>query len=173
MHRPSPFFPPTASVRCPSIPSPLPPAPCPLPQPVTFPATRPFCAIYQPRPARSLVPPRSRCIAAVLQFQPHFCASLSRPANTINRATLSGTGAYRCALFFQATQAFSQESTRATLVSRKKKNRDLCRNSVPPLFPSKPLPVFRFKLLAKPAPTRCSWNGFSIAIGIVLAAEIA
>lgn len=31
MHRPSPFFPPTASVRCPSNPSPLPPASCPLP----------------------------------------------------------------------------------------------------------------------------------------------
>lgn len=63
-----------------------------------------------------LVPPSfaRRWTAAVLQFQPHFCASLSRQANTIKRATLSGTDAYRCALFFQATQAFSQESTCAT-----------------------------------------------------------
>ena len=52
---------------------------------------------------RNCSPLASRLVAAVLQFQPHFCASLSRRANTIKRATLSGTGAYRRALFFQAT----------------------------------------------------------------------
>ena len=95
------------------VPSSSPPGPlCSLPR-------DPFCAIYQP--ALALLPPRA---AAVLQFQPHFCASLSRRANSDKagprererereRDFIRYRRAYRRALFFQATHRHFRKNPRA------------------------------------------------------------
>lgn len=101
--------------------------------PVTFPATRPFRAIYQPRPARSLNS-LHRCSFAISTSFLRIAIAPGKHDKAY--ATLSGTGAYLRALFFQATQAFSQESTRTTPTSREKN-----KSSVAIRYPCSPLCV--------------------------------
>lgn len=138
--------------------------------PVTFPATRPFRAIYQPRPARRTAAPlalplplplplsRRPSLAALhlprthtVPYRCSFAISTSflriaiAPGKHDKRATLSGTGAYRSALFFQATQPFSQESTRSR-ATRARKIQALSQSRAPVGCSSPRFPCFRREL---------------------------
>lgn len=98
----------------PSSPVPHPPTPfCPNDLSTSSLSLSLSSSFLSPSSASSLALPRPG-FNAVLQFQPHFCASLSPRANSDNMSRPYQTAVLiGVRIFFQAIQSFSQESARS------------------------------------------------------------